>query len=202
MSTNNSVDVYVRVTCPKSKTQSNVYGKQDGSHVGHYDLVIDTPITFNGRFGVEALNNDKSNRVEFAQPTFSWGTNHHLDISTLTNAKNRQHENYEFYKWKFTTTMDKVEALIDAFESVVDEDNPPTLNSAKTMISFRPSSESGFHNYVLYNKNCFAATAVWMRTIGISDLEDILYSAPSRRVYTRVLDIQVGAFNDWETITL
>lgn len=200
MSTNSNVDVYIRITCPKPGMQTKAFNVGQSLNIGHYDLVIDMPIVFNGRFNIPALNSDNSNRIEFAQPTFSWSTKSNVEISTLVNATDRARDDCDYFKWKFSTTTDKVEDLLDALEGITDPQNLPTMINGNTMIIFRPNDACTFHTYSVYDRNCFAAASVWMKTLGIDDLKNIVDSAPTKRTYTRVLDVQIGAFANWNVV--
>ena len=203
MSTNSNVDVYIRVSCPGAGKQTNPFDTSGSIHIGHYDLVIDETLTFNGHFGIPALDASGSNRIAFEKPTFSWGTNSRLDITPLLNATNRDMFD-SHYKWKFTTTQNKIEELLTAFDATVDSSTLETpLNGGvehANKISYQPSAASGFQNYRITDKNCFVAVSVWMEKLGIISIQDIVSAAQSRRMYTRVLELQIGAFYGWTEV--
>lgn len=195
MSTNSNVDVYIRVSCPGAGKQTNPFDTSGSIHIGHYDLVIDETLTFNGHFGIPALDASGSNRIAFEKPTFSWGTNSRLDITPLENATDRS-EFDNHYKWKFTTTQSKVEELLTALDGTIGS----TPSYSDSGISYQPSTASGFQNYRITDKNCFVAVSVWMEKLGIISIRDIVSAAQSRRMYTRVLELQIGAFYGWTEV--
>ena len=180
-------DVYVRIAVPNN--QSNALDG-DYSSIGHYDLIIDQEINFGGRFGIPT----GASSVSMVRPVFSWGTNHMLTIQPLADANTKS--GCAYYKWHFSVAQTDIEKLLNSFNSVCST----TTSANNQLIQFRPTNS--FNTYSVYDKNCFVAVSVWMNTLGIVSLSDIVSGSLSKRMYTTVLYTQVGKFNGWSTVSL